>query len=285
MSELTDRPDSATMHFRNALLCAMDAADMAAMFPYLQEVALFGGDSLGQPGTVPESVYFPSNSAISVVTVMQDGREVETASIGYDGAVGLLSALTETATASRMTVQIGGGAIVLPALRLREQANRSPAFLRLVLRSIMTTSGQAEQAAACYALHPLAGRLARWILVCEDRVNRSQMELTQDHLGVMAGALRSSISLIASEFKDLGLIHYSRGHMEIVDRQGLEGQACECYRHDRARRDALSLASMTDLSIGSKEPASEHGDNVVHQGGQLIDPFGLDQEQLRAAVT
>ncbi len=72
--------------------------------------------------------------------------------------------------------------------------------------------------------------------------------------------------------------------MEIVDRQGLEGQACECYRHDRARRDALSLASMTDLSIGSKEPASEHGDNVVHQGGQLIDPLGLDEEQLRAAV-
>ncbi len=239
------------MQFRNAFLSAMGASDMAALFPHLQEVALFGGESLGEADEAPRSVYFPSNSAISIVTVMLDGREVETASIGYDGAAGLLPALTETAPASRMIVQIGGGAIVLPASRLREQVNQSPALLELVLRSVMALSGQAEQSAACYALHPLTARLARWLLVCEDRVNRSQMELTQDHLGVMAGALRSSVSQVASEFKDLGFIRYSRGHMEILDRQGLESRACECYRHDRARRDALYVAGSEHDATGA----------------------------------
>jgi len=222
----------------------MDAADMTALFPYLQEIALFGGESLGEAGDVPRNVYFPSNSAISIVTVMLDGREVETASIGYDGAAGLLSALTQTAPASRMFVQIGGGAIVVPAERLREQVGRNPALLALVLRSVMALSDQAEQSAACYALHHLTPRLARWLLVCEDRVNRSHLDLTQDQLGVMAGALRSSVSLVASQFKDLGLIRYSRGHMEILDRAGLERQACECYRHDRARRAVAPLMGL-----------------------------------------
>jgi CRP-like cAMP-binding protein len=236
------RVNEAAMYFRNAFLSAMDGADMAALFPHLREIALFGGESLSEAGDAPQFVYFPSNSAISIVTVMKDGREVETTSIGYEGAAGLLPAVTETVAASRMCVQIGGGAITLPAHRLREQLGRSPALLGLVMRSVMGLSSQAEQAAACYALHHLTARLARWLLVCEDRTNRAHMDLTQDHLGVMAGALRSSISLIASEFKDMGLIRYSRGHMEILDRRGLEGRACECYRHDRARRDALAMA-------------------------------------------
>src|ERR1700693_1152957 len=100
-----------TMIFRNTFLTAMDAADMAALFPYFQEVALFSGEGLSEAGGWPQSVYFPSNSAISIVAVMQDGREVETSSVGYEGVAGLLPALTEGAVAARMRVQIGGGAI------------------------------------------------------------------------------------------------------------------------------------------------------------------------------
>jgi CRP-like cAMP-binding protein len=230
------------MQFRNTFLSAMGPADMSALFPYLQEIALFGGDRLCEAGDAPKSVYFPSNSAISVVTIMRDGREVETSSIGYDGVAGLLPALTEIAAKSRMSVQIGGGAISLPASRLRERVKQSPALTSQTLHSLMVQSMQAERSAACHALHPLNARLARWLLICEDRVNRSQMELTQDHLGVMTGALRSSISLIASEFKELGLIRYSRGHIEILDREGLESRACECYGHDQAMRDGPATA-------------------------------------------
>ena len=230
------------MQFRNTFLSAMAADDMSALFPHLQEVALFEGDRLCEVGGAPTSVYFPSNSAISVVTVMRDGREVETSSIGCEGVAGLLPALTQIAANSRMSVQIGGGAVALPAERLRERVGQSLALTSQVLRSLMVQSLQAERSAACHALHPLNARLARWLLICEDRVNRSQMELTQDHLGVMTGALRSSISLVASEFKDLGLIRYSRGHIEILDRQGLEARACECYGNDRTIRDAQLAA-------------------------------------------
>jgi CRP-like cAMP-binding protein len=141
-----------------------------------------------------------------------------------------------------MRVQIGGGAVSLPAERLRDRAAQSPPLMALILRSAHDQSAQAEQSAACYALHSLPSRLARWLLICEDRVERSTMLLTQDEMGVMAGALRSSISMLASDFKHQGLIGYSRGHLQILDRPRLEARACECYRADRARRFAAPLS-------------------------------------------
>jgi CRP-like cAMP-binding protein len=229
------------MQFRNAFLAAMTPDDMAELSPFLREIALFGGEVLFEPHHPISSIYFPSNSTISIVTTMSDGREVETVSIGCESVAGLLPAVTHVAPTTRMRVQIGGGAISLPAERLRVRAHRSPTLMALILRFAQDRSAQAEQSAACYALHPLPSRLARWLLICEDRVDRSTMLLTQDEMGVMAGALRSSISMLASEFKQQGLISYSRGHLQILDRPRLEAQACECYAADRARRIANAL--------------------------------------------
>jgi CRP-like cAMP-binding protein len=229
------------MQFRNAFLSAMAADDLAELFPFLREIALFGGEILSEPNIPISSVYFPSNSTISIVTIMSDGRDVETVSIGYESVAGLLPAVTHIAPTTRMHVQVGGGAISLPAEKLSARANRSPSLMALILRFAQDRAAQAEQSAACYALHPLPSRLARWLLICEDRVDRSTMLLTQDEMGVMAGALRSSISMLASEFKQLGLIGYSRGHLQILDRPGLEARACECYSADRARRIANIL--------------------------------------------
>jgi CRP-like cAMP-binding protein len=245
------------MQFRNVILSAMDAGDMDMLSPDLKEVALFGGESLGEPGSLSQWVYFPSNSAISFVTVMSDGREVETNSVGYSGAAGLLPALTHVAPSSRMLVQIGGGAIALPVDKLRERASQSPTLMKLILRSAQGLTAQAEQSAACYALHQLPARLARWLLICGDRVDRPQMELTQDHMGLMAGALRSSISLVASEFKEMDLIRYSRGHLEIIDRQGLERCACECYAIDCARREAILATAYADsTTVSGRDPVA-----------------------------
>jgi CRP-like cAMP-binding protein len=224
------------MQFRNAFLAAMTDADMAELSPFLREIALFGGEVLSEPHSPISSIYFPSNSTISIVTTMTDGREVETVSIGCESVAGLLPAVTHMAPTTRMRVQIGGGAISLPAERLSARANRSASLMALILRFAQDRSAQAEQSAACFALHPLPSRLARWLLICEDRVDRSTMLLTQDEMGVMAGALRSSISMLASDFKQQGLISYSRGHLQILDRARLEAQACECYAADRARR-------------------------------------------------
>jgi CRP-like cAMP-binding protein len=227
------------MIFRNALLAAMAPADIAALFPSMKETALGVGQGLCEPGQEMTSVYFPSSAVISVVTVMEDGRNVEVASVGYESVAGLLPALTETPPTTRMFVQIAGGAISLPTAVLRERTSQSPGLLKLVLRYAQATAAQAEQSTACNAVHVLPARLARWLLASQDRVDNPVMLLTQDYMGVMAGALRSSVSLAAGEFKEAGLIRYTRGQVEILDRPGLEKRACECYRADHAIRETL----------------------------------------------
>jgi CRP-like cAMP-binding protein len=208
----------------------------------MTEVALGVGQVLCEPGQSMEMVYFPSSAVISVVTVIADGRDFEVASIGHESVAGMLPALTGIAPVTRMYVQIPGGAISLPAAGLRARIHDSPTLLTLILRHAQANAMQAEQSVACNAVHPLPARLARWLLICQDRVDSPVMSLTQDYMGVMAGALRSSISLTASEFKQAGLIHYSRGQVEILDRPGLEHRACECYRVDRANRENLLLS-------------------------------------------
>ena len=217
------------MLFRNAFLSAMDAADLTELSSSMREVALFGGETLCEPGQAIASVYCPSSSAISTITILSDGRQVETASIGFEGVAGLLPALTQAPPTTRMIVQIGGGAIAIEAAAMTHRASRSASMMALILRFAQAQTAQAEQSAACYAMHRLPERLARWLLTCEDRVDRSRMMLTQDQMGAMAGALRSSVSLIASEFKAKGLISYSRGQLVILDRLGLQDRACKCY--------------------------------------------------------
>ena len=225
------------------MLSAMSSAEIAELFPVMKEASLSAGQVLHEPGDVVDVVYFPSSAVLSVVTVMEDGRSVEASSVGYEGVGGLLPALTGAGTATRMFVQIPGAAITLPAARVRARVGESPALLKQILRYIQANASQAEQSVACNALHALPARLARWLLICQDRVDSPSMTLTQDYMGVMAGALRSSVSQAASEFKDSGLIRYSRGQVEILDRPGLERRACECYRVDRANLQVLVAAT------------------------------------------
>ena len=227
------------MIFRNALLTSMGSADIEALFPSMREVTLGIGETLRDVGEQIDRVYFPSSAVISVVTVMEDGRSIEAASIGFESVAGLLAALTEVPPVTRMFVQIAGGAISPPAEKLRARAVQSPALMKLILRHAQLTLAQAEQSTACNALHLLHNRLARWLLITQDRVASATMLLTQVYMGVKACALRSSISLAASAFKEDRLINYSRGLVDILDRPGLERQACECYTVDRANREAL----------------------------------------------
>jgi CRP-like cAMP-binding protein len=194
---------------------------------------------LCEAGQHPESVYFPSGAVISVVALLKDGRSFETSSIGFEGVAGLLPALTEIAPVTRMFVQIAGGAMKLSAAKLRERADESPTLMRLILLHAQINASQAEQTVACNASHHLPERLARWLLISHDRVDSATMLLTQDYLAVMTGAVRSSVSQTANAMKQAGLIDYSRGRLQILDRAGLERRACECYAIDRANRASL----------------------------------------------
>lgn len=227
------------LRYRNNLLSALDAADVAALAPHMTETALSRGQVLFEPQDPVEAVYFPSNAVLSVVTVMLDGREAETASVGRENAVGLLAALAETTAPARIFAQIAGSAIRIPATALRARVADSPGLRIVLLRHALAQTVQAEQGVACNVLHDASSRMARWLLMTEDRVGGGPLELTQEYLSIMTGVQRTTISAIAASLRADGLIDYKRGAIRILDRAGLERQACECYQAIRDRSEDL----------------------------------------------
>lgn len=209
----------------------------------MQEISLRTGEGVHSAGQPIESVIFPSSAVLSAVTLMRDGSSVETATIGHEGAAGLLPALAGTTASNRVFAQIGGSAVRLPAADLRKAALESTALLDLLLRASQAGVAEAEQSVACNALHDAPSRLARWLLLTQDRTGGPVFPLTQDYMAIMVGVQRTTISAIASGLKAAGLIHYSRGVMEIRDRPGLEAAACECYSAVMARYAALGVTA------------------------------------------
>jgi CRP-like cAMP-binding protein len=231
------------MKFRNHLLSAMSEPDIAWLFPHMYEISLRAGATLYDPGDPTPMVYFPSSAVLSAVTVMSGGECVETATVGCEGMVGLMPGLTGSTSPNRVFAQIGGGALRLPSDLLRQRCRESDGLMQLLLRSAQADIAEASQSVACNALHDAPARLARWLLLTEDRVGNPVFPLTQDYMAIMVGVQRTTISAIAIRLKTAGLVRYSRGMVEVVDRAGLEAVACECYGAVRERYAALGIRS------------------------------------------
>lgn len=234
------------MIFRNFLLSSLDRADLAVLGPSLTEVSLPRGSTLFEVGDTATTVFFPSTAVVSVVTVMRDGRSVETSTIGCESAVALLDAATDHVVRSRIFSQVGGVGLRLPAAVLRHRLRESPRLLQLFLLHVRANGLQAERNTACNVLHPIDSRLARWLLMTSDRVGGDSFMLTQDYMAVMTGSQRTTISASAATLKAAGLVSYSRGNVTIRDRAALTARACECYAEVRDEFDGLRL-----LRIGS----------------------------------
>lgn len=229
--------------FRNNILKSLAPAELAELLPHFRETTLGVGQVLCDSGEMPTHVYFSSTAVASVVTLLEDGRAYEVSSIGYEGVANLFPTLTGIAPQTRTFVQIAGTAFRLPGAVLRASVEARPLLMRHFLAYLQINAAQSERTIACNAAHPLSSRLARWLLISNDRLNVPVMALTQDYMCVMAAALRSSISQAAGAFKRDGLITYSRGKVEILDRPGLERRACACYRHDK--EDLGELLALT----------------------------------------
>ena len=227
------------MEFRNYLLTALTAADRQAILPHLAEVSLERGQILFEPDDLVEQVFFPSNAVLSIVTMMRDGRAVESSTIGHESASPLLWALSGARCKARIFAQIGGAAIRLPAAILNAKAAESRTLMLLLVRHASSLSFQAEQGVACNILHEAPSRLARWLLMTQDRTGNRSLPLTQEYMSVMTGVQRTTISAVANQLRSAGLIRFSRGNVEILDRTGLEAFACECYKVVRAEFDDL----------------------------------------------
>ena len=176
-----------------------------------------------------EEAHFPSSAGLSIVSVMANGACVECATVGFESAAGLLPALSGGISSNRTFVQLAGSGISISAAALRRQAAASRSLFDLLLRFAQVVIAQEEQSVACNALHDIQPRLARWILQSQDRLNTRVLPLTQDDLAIMLGVQRTTVSAAASQLKEEGLIRYSRGQLEILDRPRLELRSCECY--------------------------------------------------------
>jgi CRP-like cAMP-binding protein len=213
----------------NFLLSALEPDDLAALSPGLTEIVLAPGEVIFEPGQQPDTIHFPGGACVSIVTIMSDGRAVENTTVGRESAAGLMEAITNRPATARAFAQIGGGAMRLSAALFRARMLQSPALAQLTLLHVRANAVQAEQGVACNAAHDVAARLARWLLMTQDRVGAKTFPLTQDYMAVMTGVQRSTVSLAASALKKQGVIDYSRGQVSILDRAGLQRHACECY--------------------------------------------------------
>jgi CRP-like cAMP-binding protein len=226
-----DRPHSQTAidPRQNHLLAALPAADFARLSPHLELVPLLLGDVLYEAGDEMQHVYFPTTSIVSLHYVMDDGASAEIAGVGNEGLVGISLFMGGDSTSSRALVQTAGQALRLKAKLLLDEFNRGGPLLRLLLRYGQALITQMVQTGACNRHHSVDQQLCRWLLLTLDRLPSNDLVMTQELIASMLGVRRESVSDAAGKLRDRGVISYRRGHIRVLDRDGLNAHVCECY--------------------------------------------------------
>jgi CRP-like cAMP-binding protein len=213
----------------NRLLRLLPAADFKRIATHLKAFSAKAGVVLYEAGAPVDYVYFPHSGMISMLSVLADGKGIEVATVGNEGAVGALEAVGMTVSLTRGVVQIDIEASRIRRSDFKRCFTERLSVQKLVHRNNEGLLGQIQQTAACNSQHNVEQRLARWLLQVQDRVPNKPMDLTQEFLSEMLGVQRTSVTAIAGVLQDKGLIKYRRGSIEILDRAGLEAKACECY--------------------------------------------------------
>ena len=231
---------------KNRLLSALEAEDFQLLEGRLAPITLEKGALLYDPGDLMDSVYFPDDCVISLMTLMESGAAIESATIGREGALGLMSAVSPRQSLSRAIVQVAGRARRVNAAHLHRAWEQSPTIRDLVDRHTEALFGHAIQSVACNALHSVEARFCRWLLSCRDRIDTNTVSLTQEFLADMLGVQRTTVTVVARALQAAGLIRYRRGVVDIVDRAGLEAIACECYGTVRRNYERLLPGPFSD---------------------------------------
>lgn len=228
-----------TREYQNLVLASLPKAEINRLVPYLSPVTLKVRDELLDGKS--KYAYFLENGLASVVLPMESGTTVEVGVIGREGVVGLPMLLGAKTMPGETYIQIAGSGFRIEATRLKDEFERPGELRRYLQKYLLANLVQSAQNAACNRVHPIAGRLARWLLTCHDRVQTDRMPLTHEFLAAMLGTPRTTVTLAAGTLHKAGLIDYSRGHVTIKNRQKLEASCCECYRVVRDEFDRLGL--------------------------------------------
>jgi CRP-like cAMP-binding protein len=223
----------------NHFLASLAADDRSALLPHLKAFDLPQETVLYETGDTISAIYFPLAGVVSLVVDLASGDMVEAAMIGQNGLVGGSAALNGNISMNRAVVQVAGSASVVDVDVIQELVERSATFRSRVALHEQFVMAQAQQSAACNASHALEARLASWLLRCRNMLESEDIALTQDFLGEMLGVRRTSVSLVAHMLQQAGLIHYRRGHIRVLNVEGLQEAACECYATIKAHGERL----------------------------------------------
>ena len=220
---------AASRKVANRLLAALPGRNYRRLLPGLEPVVLNFGDVLYEPGEKMRHVYFPGDSLVSLLTLVDHRMALEVGMVGREGMVGLALALGAQASPVRALVQGSGNAMRMTSARFSREIRASPRLREGVHHYANALLAQVSQTAACNRFHVVVARLARWLLMTRDRVGSDEFRLTHEFLGHMLGVRRVGVTAAARTLQARKLIEYRRGKIRILDGKGLEAVACECY--------------------------------------------------------
>jgi len=224
---------------QNHLLAALPAPEWLRWLPQLEHIDMPLGQVLYESGATQNHVYFPTTAIVSLLYSMEDGASAEIAVVGNEGIVGISLFMGGDSTPSRAVVQSAGQGFRLKARLIKDEFNRAGPVLRLLLRYTQALITQMAQTAVCNRHHSLDQQLCRWLLLSLDRLQGNDLVMTHELIANMLGVRREGVTEIAYKLQAAGLIQYSRGHISVINRAGLEKRTCECYAVVRKEYDRL----------------------------------------------
>jgi CRP-like cAMP-binding protein len=222
----------------NRLLATLPKKEYELLLPKMKTVNLVLGEELYDPGEVIKYVYFPNDSIISLISKLSETSWLEVGMVGNEGMAGLAVFMGVNSSSIRALVQGSGTAMRMSSAAMRTEANRMGGLHRILHRYSHSLLTQISQSSACNRFHLVDARLARWLLMSNDRLGVDEFPLTQEFLSHMLGVRREGVSRAAGALQAAQLIRYSRGMITLLNRPGLEAKSCDCYAIIKAETDS-----------------------------------------------
>ena len=241
------------MPLQNQLLGALSTEVQARLFPRLELVPMTLGRALYESGDVLSHVCFPTDTIVSLLSIMENGASAEISIVGNEGLVGIALFLGGESTPSRAVVQSAGQAYRLPGQWLKEEFNRHGEILVLLLRYTQSLITQMAQTAVCNRHHSIDQQLCRWLLLSLDRLPTNRLTMTQELIANMLGVRREGVTDAAGKLHRIGVIDYKRGQITVLDRPQLEKLCCECYAVVKREADRLLPYLQANLHVQRKQ--------------------------------
>jgi CRP-like cAMP-binding protein len=224
---------------QNHVLDALPPLERERLLPFLKLVQMPLGKVLYESGAALRHIYFPTDSIVSLLYIMQDGASGEIAVVGNEGAIGVSLFMGGESTPSRAIVQSAGSAYRLTGARLKQEFTRHGELLHVLLRYTQSLITQMAQTAVCNKHHSLDQQLCRWLLLSLDRLSGNELKMTQELIANMLGVRRESVTEAAGKLQKQGAIRYVRGTITVLDRPRIEALSCECYGVVKRETDRL----------------------------------------------